>query len=218
MAAKVSKPILFAGILVGAVALIMVTSPSDESGGTSGMTLAELRKGGSQSKKVASAFDEGDVNAKFDRLNEDPKNAFMPLVVRLDAGMSGGGLAPNEFPANFTGGEPGWFYTGTVIENNVPSALVENMTTGEGYYLKVGDALKKSVIAKITPTYILVNGVAGKSLRLDLLADPPEIEGGFSNLAVEPVRPDVEGIIGRQNGRPGGSSDRGIPGLEEEQQ
>ena len=218
MAAKVSKPVLYAGILVGAVALIMVTTPGEESGGKPGLTLAEIRKGKSQSSKTGSAFTEADLKAKFERLNEEPRNAFMPLVVRLDAGMNGGGLAPNEFPSTFTGGESGWFYTGTVIEDNVPSALVENQVTGEGYYLKVGEALKKSVITKITPTYILVNGTAGKSLRLDLLADPPEIEDGFSNLAVEPVRPNVEGIIGRQNDRPGGQTNRGVPGLEEEQQ
>lgn len=217
MAAKVSKPVLYAGILVAAVAVIMLSSPQGATNSKTGQTLAELRKNGSTSKKVVSKILPEDEKAKFPRLNEQLKNSFMPLVARLDGGMSGGGLAPNEFPAAFTGGEAGWFYTGTVIENNVPSALVENMSTGEGYYLKVGESLKRSVIAKITPTYILVNGAAGKSLRLDLLADPPEIENGFSNLAVEPVRPNVNGIIGRQNNRPGGQMENGILGLDEEQ-
>src|SRR5690349_20934960 len=124
MAAKVSKPVLYGGILVAVVAVIMLTSPSQPTGGKSSPKLSDLRKGKTTSKKSGVQVYPGDINAKFPRLGEEPRNSFMPLVVNMDA--VSGGLAPNEFPASYAGGESGWFYTGTVIEDNVPSALVEN--------------------------------------------------------------------------------------------
>lgn len=213
MAAKVSKPVIYAGVATLVVAFFMMSSQPEPTG-TKGKTLAELRAG-NKSKATAALYPKEDFEARFERLNEDPKNAFMPLVAKFESGMTGGGLAPNEFPVALVGGEVGWFYTGTVIENDVPSALVENQLTGEGMYLKVGDRLKQSVITKIAPTYITVSGQAGMNVRLDLLADPPEIENGFGNLAVEPVRPNVNGIVEGPR-RPTGQIDRGFPGIEEE--
>jgi hypothetical protein len=113
-------------------------------------------------------------------------------------------LAPNEIPASYTGGEPGWKYTGTMIVNDVPSALLENEMSGDVLYLMVGDKVKRAVIAQIAPTYIVVKGVGGQSLKLDLLRDLPEDGEDMRNFGFEPVRPDVPGAL-RGPIRPGGS-------------
>lgn len=189
--AKVSRPVLYGGLLVIAVIAWIATEPGDQGGPAS-----SLKRGrGSSSSGRLEQFTKEDYEARFERLNEAPRNAFNPLVVRKDAG---GGLMPNEFPASYTGGEAGWFYTGTVVVNDVPSALVENEVTGEGMYLKVGDRLKKALIAQIAPTYIVVRAAGGQGLRLNLLTDPDTDEGtgmgsGLRNLDVQPVRPDVPG-------------------------
>jgi hypothetical protein len=190
--AKVSRPVLYGGVaLLGIVAWI-ATAPS-ESGGGGGQT---LRKRGESGRQVQVQFTQEDRDAfakPFPRLNESPRNAFNPLVAQIDG--VGGALAPNEFPANYTGGEAGWFYTGTVVVNDVPSALVENELSGQGLYLKVGERLKNTVIAQITPTYIVVQAPGGQSLRLDLLRDIEEEDGGLGELDVQPVRPDVPGSL-----------------------
>lgn len=212
--AKVSRPVLYGAIAAIGLIGYMLSTPPKTTGGSKGKTLAELRAG-SKGRTVAASVSKEDLEARFERLNEQPRNAFMPLVAKLEGGVAGGGLAPNEFPVVFTGGEVGWFYTGTVIEDSVPSALVENQLTGEGMYLKVGDRLKTSTITQIAPTYIVVSGRGGQALRLDLLADPPEIENGFGNLAVEPVRPNVDNIAEGPR-RPTGQIERGIPGFDED--
>jgi len=211
MAAKISKPVLYSGVLVFVVAIFMMTSPGEPSAPTK--SLKDLRAG-SGSKRVATAYAKDDLEASFPRLNEQAKNAFKPLVARMEAGLTGGGLAPNEFPASFAGGEIGWFYTGTVVEDNIPSALVENQLTGEGMYLLVGQKLGQTVIAQISPTYIVVRDTTGQSLRLDLLRDTPEIGDGYGDLLVEPVRPDVGDLARRGRGE-AGQLERGLPGIEE---
>jgi hypothetical protein len=184
--AKVSRPVLYGGILGVGVIVWLATTPQGPAEGVGG----KLDRSSSRSRQVQTQFTEEDLKARFDRLNEQPRNAFRPLVARTD---KGGKLAPNEFPASYTGGEAGWFYTGTVVVNDVPSALVENEVSGEGLYLTVGESLKSAVIAQITPTYIVVRATSGQTLRLDLLRDVPEEGEGIEDLGLEPVRPDVPG-------------------------
>ena len=188
--ARVSRPMMYGAILVVAVAAFVMTTPKD----------ADDRDGPDPRRAARSAagpptgvFDY-DYDAEFEQLNESPNNAFMPLVARTS--RNSGGIAPNEFPAEYAGGESGWFYTGTVIIDDVPSALVENELTGDGMFLKVGENLKRTTISEIAPTYIVVTGTTGRSLRLDLLRDLPEPGNEFEGLVIEPVRPDLSGVLG----------------------
>ncbi len=212
--ASVSRPVLYGGIaLLGAIAWF-ATAPDDASGiGGSG----KLNRGNSASKQVQSDITEEDYKAArnpFPRLNEGTKNAFNPLVARQEQGATGA-LAPNEIPASYTGGEAGWMYTGTMIVNDVPSALLENQMSGDVLYLMVGQRVKRAVIAQIAPTYIVVKGAGGQSLKLDLLADRAEPGEDTGNFGFEPVRPDVPGAL-RGPIRPGGST--GIADLQSSEQ
>ncbi|HXH61284.1 MAG TPA: hypothetical protein VNI20_07985 [Fimbriimonadaceae bacterium] len=190
--AKASRGTIY-GILgvVVVAALVFVSSPSTKSG-----LSATKPKSGSRASAKDDKFDERDRTATFDRLNEPIKNTFRPLVARADVGVSGSGLAPNEFPSAYTGGERGWLYTGTVIVDDVPSASVENQTTGEGYFLKVGEHVKGATISQIAPTYIVIAGINGQSLRLDLLREKPSPgDVAYTATTVAPVKPNVTGPL-----------------------
>lgn len=191
--ARPSRAVVYGGLGVAMLAgVVYLSSPTNESG----LSASEGRKVGSRSSRQVDKFDERDREARFERLNEPVRNTFRPLVARADVGLTGGGLAPNEFPTAYTGGEPGWFYTGTVIVDDVPSALVENQLTGEGLFLRVGENLKRATITQITPTYIVVRGVTGQSLQLDLLRDLPDPgDEEFAGVGIEPVRPNVSGQL-----------------------
>ena len=196
MANKVSRPVVYGGVLVLAIAgLIMANSPPSSSQASTAAKKARAANG------VVAQFDDHDYKDRFPRLNEGARNAFNPLVVRKE-GANGGALAPNEIPASYTGGEAGWLYTGTVIVDEVPSALVENEVTGDFLYLKVGEKLKRAVIAQIAPTYIVVNGAAGQILRLDLLIDAPEPGQGIDAMGIQPFRPDVPAALSGPIGGP----------------
>lgn len=187
--AKVSRPLVYGGVLVVVVAAFMMTAPQNADDGDKPGPRA-----GSGRSASGPEFGPEDYNAEFEALNESPDNAFMPLVARTR--RNSGGIAPNEFPAEYAGGESGWFYTGTVVIDDVPSALVENELTGDGMYLEVGENLKRTTISEIAPTYIVVTGTTGRSLRLDLLRDLPEPGDEFEGLGIEPVRPDLSGVLG----------------------
>lgn len=163
----------------------IMTAPPDSTG------IDEAKKVNRKGSKTAKVivFQEDDFTAQFESVNSGLKNAFVPVVARAESGSSGG-LAPNEFSTALTNGEPGWFYTGTVIVDEVPSALIENISTGEGMYLKVGEKFKNVVIAEITPTYIVVSTSSGRPIRMNLLDDAPELdETPFTGMSIEPVRP-----------------------------
>ncbi|MCH8978118.1 MAG: hypothetical protein IH945_02605 [Armatimonadetes bacterium] len=181
---------IYGAILVVAVAAFVMTAPQGtEDGDSSGS-----RRGARSASGPPTGVFDYDYDAEFELLNEPPKNAFMPLVARTR--RNSGGIEPNEFPPAYAGGESGWFYTGTVVIDDVPSALVENELTGDGMYLEVGENLKRTTILEIAPTYIVVKGATGRSLRLDLLRDLPEPGDEFDGLQIEPVRPDLNGMLG----------------------
>lgn len=184
MAIDKQRLMIYGGLVVVAIAGFVLTSPVKP---TESETVNRASKGRSSTKK--SVFTEEDLSARFGPVNMRLKNSFVPLVARTGMG-SAGGLAPNEFPTSLTSGEKGWFYTGTVIVDDVPSALIENEQTGEGYYLKVGEAFKEAVITEIAPSYIVVSTPNGRPYRMNLLDDSPELDDApFTGVTVEPVRP-----------------------------
>ncbi len=184
MASDKSRPFIYGGVVVVAIAGFLLTGPVKP---TASNEVKKPKKSSSASKKID--FTVEDFEAKFVPVNSGLKNAFVPLVARSVSGSSGG-LAPNEFPTSLTNGEAGWFYTGTVIVDEVPSALIENEKTGEGMYLKVGEKFKSTMITEIAPSYIVVSTSSGRPIRMNLLEDTPEFdETPFPNVSVEPVRP-----------------------------
>ena len=125
-------------------------------------------------KRAASSADEftpQDYTAKFAVLNQTPKNAFKPLIVR-DNGTGGlkGRLAirTNGIPLDLAGGEGNWAYSGMAVINGKPTALVENSGTGEGVFLKVGQKWKRATVRKVTDTSLVLIGEDGRVLNAQM--------------------------------------------------
>ncbi len=186
---------------MAAVAFNMAGSPSSPKKATTVKkpVTASLNKG------KASDVDPSELKATFEPVNLSTRDVFKPLVVR--EGQSGGMAAlPNQVPPAFTGGDAGWYYTGTAVVDQVPTALVENTGTGEGLYLKQGDQWKNCKVERITPTTLTLS--QGDTVRtLLLLADSPSpsSEGGSA-----PLNP-LSGQIGVQR-RPSPAPGANAPG------
>ena len=132
-------------------------------------------------------FTDADYTASFAVLTESPKDSFKPLIVRSnvrDEALIG---KPNAVPAYMAGGDPNWIYSGTAEVDGVPTALLENGTTGEGMFLKQGERWKELTISQIMPESVVIKSSDGESLTL-VLSSPVDEE-------VKPVSP-LEGPIG----------------------
>ena len=190
MKSKYARPLVWLGVLAIAALGLWLTRDT----GTDGMT-GRSRTASTATRDLPDGFTQEDFDAEFERLNEELKNAFYPVVARAGSGF-GGGLAPNEIPASYTGGEAGWFYTGSFYVDGVPLAVLENLATDEGLYLYVGEKVKEATITKIAPEYIEIRGIGGQVMRLDLMGGSGESDDLFEGAIIEPVRPDVAGFLG----------------------
>ncbi len=189
--AKTNRTWLYIGVLVVGVIGFILTEPPDIAGRSTTRKKPQVKK-----DAVTETFTKEDYEAKFDRLNEPIKNSFKPLIVRNSGSKSDGALLPNQIPIIFTDDEGIWFYTGTAVIDQVPTALVENRTTGEATFLKVGQRWKRSSVTRITPTSLSLAGPNGNALTLELMADP-EISDDFTGMNVEPLNP-LSGPIGNR--------------------
>jgi len=189
--AKTNRTWLYVGILVLGVAGFILTAPPEVEPRSS-----TRKKPVAKKETAVETFTKEDYDAKFERLNEPVKNSFKPLIVRSSGSNAQGALRPNQVPVLFTDGEGTWFYTGTAVIDQVPTALVENQTTGEATFLKVGQRWKRSTVTRITPTTLSLAGPNGNVLTLELLADPV-ISDDFTGMTVEPLNP-LSGPIGNR--------------------
>jgi hypothetical protein len=103
--------------------------------------------------------------------------------------------APNSVPAELTGGDANWVYTGTAIVDESPSALLENRVSFEGDFVKQGQTWKGAKVERIAPDSITLVGASGREYVLRLVE--PELESLQSgNGGLRPVNPTLSGPIG----------------------
>ena len=102
-----------------------------------------------------------------------------------------------------TGGEANWRYTGTAQINGVREALLENSSTGESVFLRVGQSWKQAVLKKIENEAVVMTGPGGFTQRLQLgeqepakLARNARGPGGNPG-ALLPAVPSTAGMGGR---------------------
>ena len=121
----------------------------------------------------ASLYTQEDYKAKFSPVNLTARDAFKPLIARTDRALQAP-EGPSGIPSALAGGVAGWTYTGTVEVDGVVQAVLENPTTGEGEFVKVGDKWKTATVMSITPTDIILSGASGtaKTVRLQGTAEP----------------------------------------------
>lgn len=198
----IRKPIFWIGVVGVGIAGWVATSPESQT--SSGITTTKRAAKKSQVKKGGSAFVAEDYDAKFETVNIELKNSFQPIVARRSGGFGAGDGMANAIPPEFAAGDSGWFFTGNAEIDNVPTALFENRSTGEGVFLKAGDRWKSCMIAQILPDSVVMKGPSGtKTFSLVNEERPPALAGGFAPLPVA-VSPEMRNQ--NRGGTAGGSN------------
>ena len=151
------KPVFWVGVVGLAVAGFVM---SDSEAAPTGVTSKKASKKKQTTKKSDNAFTIEDEKAIFKPVNDTAKNAFVPIVARHSGIGSADGLA-NVVPADMTGGETNWVYTGTAETDGVPVALVENRTTGDAVFLKRGERWKSAYVVQISEYSVILRGPSG---------------------------------------------------------
>lgn len=208
MAQSSSLPkLVIGGVAIGAIAFLMTGSPETP------RKKAESSKPRAASRaKAEDEFTKADYEAKFAPTKLAVRDVFSPLVLASSGGR-GGSIAPNAIPFDFTGSKEAWVYTGTAVINGVPNALVENTSTGEGEFIKVGQTWKLATVRRITPTSLTLTNSSGRVQTMDLMRDLELDDRSLMSAQVQPVAPQGRGDSGRSGsfGMPGGGS-FGMPG------
>lgn len=203
MAQSSSLPkLVIGGVAIGAIAFFMTGSPE-----TPRKKAESSKPRPSARAKAEDEFTKADYEAKFVSAKVAVRDVFNPLVL-ASSGARGGSLAPNAIPFDFTGSKEAWVYTGTAVINGVPNALVENTSTGEGEFIKVGQTWKLATVRRITPTSLTLTNSGGRVQTMDLMRDLEMDDKPLVNAQVQPVNPQGRGDSGRSAGwgQPGGGS------------
>ncbi len=185
--AKPSRTIIYSA--VGAIVIygVFVLMTSDDPKTKTAKPRATAQK----SSKTALYLPE-DYKASFPAVTTTVKNVMRPLVVRATDRI--GAAAETSIPASFTGGDGNWIYTGLAEVDGRSTALLENESTGEGVFLKVGERWKQCIVAEIKADSVVLVGPDGQSKRVHLQAAD---NGSMTPLKVGNP---LNGPIGTQNG------------------
>lgn len=160
MAAKKTlfqQPIFWVGSAGVLIAAFVLTEPEATAPKSTTKKSSTSKK---SAKKVDDEFTKEDEKAEFKRVNEAPKNSFVPVVARHSGIGSADGMA-NSIPTEMTGGQDNWVYTGTAESDGVRVALVENRTTGDATFLKRGERWKSAVVVSVTEYSVILRGPSG---------------------------------------------------------
>ncbi len=158
----------------------------------------------STTKKGADLYTDEDAKvtqASFDPVKGTPKDVFVPIIKKPVNG--GKGSQVNVVPPEFAGGEPNWVYTGSAQIDGVLQALLQNNTTGDNVFLKVGDTWKGVSVEEITDDSLVLSSPElgiDKKLELppDVVTGPASGPAGFAPASVGPLR----GSIGPMSVQP----------------
>lgn len=197
----IKKPLFWVSILAVGAAGWVLTNPEDA---PKKSTPSRVTKKKTSNKKTTVQFIDADFEADFKPLNSELKNAFQPIVIRKSGGFGGGEGAANVIPADFTGGDTGWVYTGNAEIDGASMALLENRTTGEGVFLKAGERWKSAAVSKILTDAVVMSGPSGIKTFTLVTEEPRMARNGFNPASVNVpsgLRGQIEGSNGRnQNG------------------
>ncbi len=183
--AQMNRKLIYGGLGIVVVAAWVMTS-SEPTAGQKSRSIPRPKAA------KAAGFTEEDYSAKFDRLNEPPRDAFMPVVAR----SGGSAIGPNVVPAEFAGGEVDWVFTGRFVEDGVPRALVENKSSGEWVFLGAGQSWKSCSVQSIGPDSLTLQGRSGRTATLTPVTEYEDLTPSGSG-ALRPFAPPVSGEIGR---------------------
>ncbi len=202
---KISRPVLY--MLLGSVAIGGYVFTNPDSVARKGAT---KKKTATVASNLPEGFTEADLTAKFDRIPEPVKDAFVPIVVRTNSGGAETALSPNAVPSVLTGGDPNWVYTGMAEIDGIPMGLLENKVTGEGVFLKHSESWKMATVTGISPFSLILVARSGKNYTLTITESENRSSGLLANNGFAPVNPNLRGDIAngfevqptQLNGRP----------------
>jgi hypothetical protein len=172
-------------LLVGAglVVIIFVAFPSGSPPPT-GPKTPPVFGAPSSSKKTNSLITDEDRKAKFEPIGATIKNGFVPLVVK------GGGnskLSSNGLPPTFTEGGT-WTYTGNMVVDGTPNALLENGSNGEGVFLRPGQHWKNLRLVSVKEDSIIVEG-PNQEMKTIYFDDKSLNSAASAGAALQPLPP-----------------------------
>jgi hypothetical protein len=186
---KRTSPLFWIALLGLGAAAYVATTPEEPT------KARKVQRTAAKKTQVEGGFLEEDYKAKFAKVSDPVKNAFVPQVVSSKGGLAG----PNALP----GGS--WVFTGTAELNGSRTALVENTSTGEGRFLSVGDAWERYTVASIRDTSLVLRSPDGSTrtvsvesevggladgqppLVLSSPADAGSLRGPIGNVDVRPL-------------------------------
>lgn len=192
---KISRPVLYTAL--GAIAVAAWVMTGEEAPKGTSKKLPRLAK---KSTKTVGSFTEEDFSASaksFGPVVKITRNSFDPLVIR-DRTAADFQLMPDQVPAELTGGDPNWVYTGTAEIDGKPTALLENRVTMESSFVNQGEKWQRTTIALILPQGIVLAGPSGKKVKLTLNNGEATVTGASERIAsgFQPVNPSLRGPIG----------------------
>jgi hypothetical protein len=226
---NLSKPMQFALFAVLALAAWIVLNPGanePKKASTKALASKTMPKG----NDVLIADDFMAKASDFEPIKAVAKNVFAPVIkVVAKTGPGGKASQVNVVPPEFAGGEANWTYTGSAQIDGVLQALLENKTSGESVFLKVGDSWKGISVEEITDdSLVLDSPVTGTTRKLELPPDvvtgpaagpsgfapaaaPSPLQGNIGQMTVQPdgsLAPDMTGMGGGGNGGGNGGGGR----------
>ena len=184
---KFSNPVKLLMAVAG-LAIVYMTLGGEGESVTKATKKAKLA---SASKvKMPDGISKEDFDAKFDALQEEPKNAFTPLVVSTrTARQSAEPGSVNGIPSDWTAGEAGWTFTGVVESDGQRQVLLENKSTGEGVFLNRGEHWKQLTVESIGESFVIITGPTGASRTLRLDDGETQVGTMSGNNGNQPMNP-----------------------------
>lgn len=204
---KKTSPVFWLLIIGVGVTAFVMTSPEEVAKKTT------TTRNPSKKAVTASLITEEDLRAKFDRVNNPAKNAFMPVIKKSSALAN---ASPSALPVELTGGESGWAYTGTAAVDGRIQAVVENPSTGQGDFLSVGQSWKKAKVVAVTESSLTLEGMDGQQITVKMqekLSSSSMLAGGFAPVDISQG---LRGQIGPVAVRPEGGAPVGAVASEGE--
>ena len=161
------------------------------------------------SKKKEDLYLAEDYKAHFDSVDQPLKDTFNPIIKKV-ASTKTTSATVNVLPPEFAGGEQAWAYTGTAEIDGVVEALLENRTSGDNVFLKVGDTWKGITVQEITDdSLVLASPDTGMEKTFTLPTDDVTTgaggPGGFAPAQIS--NPPLRGGIGPLTAQPDPNTD-----------
>ena len=186
---KISKPVLY--LLVGSLLVIgyLIATPPSAAKRTAQKKTTILKQ------SAQDPYTKEDRAAKFEGSILVSRDAFQPLVVRKSAALSEALAASGVIPAEFAGGDANWICTGTAEVDGVRQVLLENKSTSEGVFLRVGEHWKNSVVSDVTEDSVTLVGPGGIAKTIHVQQEEG-VDSSESTDETMPVQPSLNGVIG----------------------